>query len=64
MEKILDKRKDGRKTLYCVKWEGFSEKECTWEPLTNLQNVKEMVKEFDKNFDVLKAVNDVDNVTI
>ena len=33
--------------MYYVKWDGYSEKEGTWEPIANLKNVKDMVKEFD-----------------
>ncbi len=52
VEKILDKRKDGRKVLYLVKWDGFEEKDATWEPLSNLNNVKDMVKEFDRQLEM------------
>jgi hypothetical protein len=48
----LDKKKEGRKNLYLVKWEGFEEKDATWEPLANLGNVKELIKEFDRQFDL------------
>lgn len=48
VEKIIDKKKDGRRTLYLIKWEGFDEKDATWEPLSNLGNVKELVKDFER----------------
>ena len=48
VEKIIDKKKDGRRTLYLIKWEGFNEKDATWEPLSNLGNVKELVKDFER----------------
>lgn len=57
MEKILDKKKEGKKTLYRVKWEGFSENEATWEPLSNLSNVKEMVQEFEKSLEIMTNMN-------
>jgi hypothetical protein len=47
VERILDKKKDGKKLLYLVKWEGYPEEESTWEPIANLQNVKDMVKLFE-----------------
>ncbi len=36
--------------MYLVKWEGFEEKDATWEPLANLGNVKELIKDFEKDF--------------
>jgi Chromo (CHRromatin Organisation MOdifier) domain len=51
VERILEKKKEGRRSLYLIKWDGFDEKEATWEPLSNLGNVKEMVKEFDRLHD-------------
>ena len=48
IKKIIDKKKDGRRTLYLIKWEGFDEKDATWEPLSNLGNVKELVKDFER----------------
>lgn len=47
VEKILEKKKVGKKTLYYVKWDGFPSDQGTWEPLQNLKNVKEMVKDFE-----------------
>ena len=50
VEKILGRKKEGRRTMYLVKWEGFEEKDATWEPLANLGNVKELIKDFEKDF--------------
>ena len=37
VEKIIEKQKSDNGTLlYKVKWQGYSYKECTWEPLENL----------------------------
>jgi len=36
VEKILDKRREGRRIFYYVKWEGYGEDQATWEPLSNL----------------------------
>lgn len=47
VEKIIQKKRIGKKTLYLVQWEGFGESDATWEPLNNLKNIKDMVKEFD-----------------
>jgi hypothetical protein len=46
VEKILDKKKVGSVWKYRVKWEGFPEEECTWEPKENLRNVKYLLDEF------------------
>ena len=40
VENVLAKGKgENNEDLYKVKWKGFDESECTWEPLENLQNV-------------------------
>ena len=46
MEKIVDRRKEGRKIFYQVKWEGFPVEQNTWEPVKNLTNVRDMIKLF------------------
>jgi len=33
---------------YKVKWQGYSIKECTWEPLEHLDGVLPMVSEFER----------------
>lgn len=47
VEKILDKKKINGVWKYKVKWEGYSEEECTWEPKENLRNVKYLIDEFE-----------------
>jgi hypothetical protein len=49
VEKILDKKKYKNVWKYKVKWEGYSIDECTWEPIENLDNCKNLVEEFEKN---------------
>jgi len=39
----VDKRKVGKRFQYLVKWEGFSHDQNTWEPISNLTNVKDFV---------------------
>merc|ERR1712223_787630 len=45
IEKIIDKRKRKRKVQYLVKWEGYDEKDNTWEPASSLP--KELKQEFE-----------------
>jgi len=48
VEKIVKKRKfAGGPVKYLVKWQGWSIKDCTWEPSSNLTNIKYMVDEFE-----------------
>ena len=40
VEAILEKGKgEAGEELYKVKWKGYDESECTWEPLENLKTV-------------------------
>lgn len=50
VEKILKKKKMSNGQIkYLVKWQGYEEeKDQTWEPKENLDNVKEMVDNFEK----------------
>ena len=45
---ILDSRLYRGNLQYLVKWLGYTEEHNTWEPLSNLKNAKEAVKEFHK----------------
>lgn len=59
VEKIVDKRRlPNGKTLYYVQWVGYSSKENTWESVSNLSNVKEMIDEFEKNYTEKKKNSD------
>ena len=49
VEKILDKKKTNGIMKYKVKWEGYSENECTWEPRENLSNVKYLIEEYENS---------------
>ena len=49
VEKIIAKEKIGNEVRYLVKWENFPEAECTWEPEDNLDNVKDLVDDFNNN---------------
>ncbi|CAG8676424.1 8382_t:CDS:2, partial [Racocetra persica] len=45
---ILDKRTYYRHLQYLVKWKDHPLYNATWKPLTNLENYKDLVKEFEK----------------
>jgi hypothetical protein len=47
VEKILDKRIIHKKPQYLVKWFGYPLYDSTWEPIENLKNCKEKVKEYE-----------------
>jgi len=50
VEKILNKRGNGNKIEYLVKWKNFEkEEEQTWEPLGNLIESQEIVETFEKD---------------
>jgi len=47
VETILDKRIIRKKTQYLVKWVGYPLHDATWEPVQNLSNAPERIKEFE-----------------
>jgi hypothetical protein len=51
VEKILDKKKISGRWKYQVQWDGYPDaKDFTWEPLENLENVQNLVEDFEKNW--------------
>jgi len=46
----LDKKVQGGKTLYKIKWQGYSEAQCTWEPASNVVYVQDMIDEFEAKY--------------
>jgi hypothetical protein len=48
VEKILDKKYENGRLLYLVKWLDYPNSENTWEPLTHLTDVRELIEEFEK----------------
>jgi hypothetical protein len=47
--KVKGRYKAFRTMFYLVKWKGYPEDECTWEPGTNLRSADEEVEEFHRN---------------
>ena len=43
VEEVLDKRIFNGKVEYLIKWEGWSQQDSTWEPIDNLQNIKNII---------------------
>jgi len=50
VERILNKRKVRGKDKYLVCWKGFMAESDTWEERENLENAKEAIKEFEKEY--------------
>ena len=50
VEKILDRRTVKGKKEYLIKWKGYSERECTWEPTSHLKYIKHEVKNFEEQY--------------
>ena len=50
VELIITRKIKGKKKFYLIKWEGYPITGCSWEPISHLSNVNNMVKEFDDNF--------------
>jgi len=49
VEKVLDKRKVKGKEEYYVKWKGYEHKDCTWEPVLNLEGAKKLVQAYEQS---------------
>ena len=50
VEYIITRKIKGNKKFYLIKWEGYPLTGCSWEPISHLYNVIDMVKEFEENF--------------
>ena len=50
VEKFLNKRTVRGKKKFLVRWKGYMAEEDTWENRENLENVKELVKEFKREY--------------
>jgi len=50
VEKILNKRMVRGKEKFLVRWKGYTAEEDTWENRENLENTKELVEEFEREY--------------
>ena len=64
---IKDRRKANGRYEYLIKWKDYGDEECTWEPLSHLVFMKELVEKFDNDYEngnlpenLRKEKNDVD----
>ena len=57
VEKIVNKKVREGKVFFLVKWENYPEMEYTWEPESKLENLKELIKEYEDENE-FKSSND------
>jgi len=50
VEKIITRKVDGQNKFYLIKWVGYPLADCSWEPISHLQKISDMVETFDQNF--------------
>ena len=50
VEKIITRKIDGKNKYYLIKLDGYPLKDCSWEPISHLQNISHMIEIFDNNF--------------
>ena len=50
VEKIITRKTFGKNRMYLIKWLGYPLKDCSWEPISNLSSISDMVENFDQNF--------------
>ena len=47
VEKVIDKKIENGEVRYLIKWDGWPIENSTWEPLENLDNIKNLVENFE-----------------
>ena len=50
VEKIITRKIENSNKLYLIKWKGYSLRYCSWEPIPHLENILDMVNDFENNF--------------
>ena len=50
VENIITRKIKGKNKFYLIKWKGYPIKYSTWEPITHLDNIMDLVEKFDNNF--------------
>ena len=50
IESIITHKIKGKKKYYLIKWKGYPIIDCSWEPLSHLSNVIDIIKEFEQNY--------------
>ena len=50
VENIITRRTIGKTSYYLIKWKGYPLTDSSWEPISHLYNIIDMVKEFNDNF--------------
>ena len=49
VEKILGKRLSRNNVEYLVAWKGYNVWDATWEPVSNLDNCKTLIEQFERS---------------
>ncbi len=55
VEKILDKKEEEGQVLYRIKWKDWPMSTCTWEPVENLNNIPDMLEQFNSGIQIKKG---------
>ena len=50
VEKIITRKTVGKNRMYLIKWEGYPLKDCSWEPVSHLDNISDMLENFNENY--------------
>jgi hypothetical protein len=51
----MDKKIENGSVKYLIKWQGWSDKDSTWEPISNLSNIFEMINEWEVKNGLMKT---------